>query len=137
MKKQLLALLGLGLLLATVTASAQTMHLKADVPFDFVVGGRTLPSGEYTIRTLNGGNQILAISAPDQKAIVFLTNMCKSLNTSPESKLVFARYGDRYYLSEMWIEGNSTGRQLPKSRSEVRVADNENRDTVVVLAELR
>jgi hypothetical protein len=135
MKKQLLALLGLGLLLATATASAQTMHLKADVPFDFVVGGRTLPSGEYTIRSLNPA--ILSISAPDQKTLVFLTNRCQSLKTSPESKLVFARYGDRYYLSEMWVEGNSTGRQLPNSRPKVRVADNETVETVVVLAQLR
>jgi hypothetical protein len=137
MKKQLVTLLGLGLLLATVTASAQTMRLKADVPFDFVVGGRTLPSGEYTIRSLNGGNHILSISAPDQKTIVFLTNMCQSLNASPESKLIFTRYGDRYVLSEMWIEGSNTGRQLPKSLPEVRVADNKSVETVVVLAELR
>jgi hypothetical protein len=137
MKKQLVTLLGLGLLLATVTASAQTMRLKADVPFDFVVGGRTLPSGEYTIRSLSGGNQILSISAPDQKTIVFLTNMCQSLKASPQSKLIFTRYGDRYVLSEMWIEGSTTGRQLPKSLPEVRVADNKSVETVVVLAELR
>jgi len=137
MKKQLFALLGLGLLLATVTASAQTMRLKADVPFDFVVGGRTLPSGEYTIRSLNDGNQILSITAPDEKSIVFLTNMCQSLKASPASKLIFTRYGDRYVLSEMWIQGSTTGRQLPKSLPEVRVADNQSVETVVVLAELR
>jgi hypothetical protein len=135
MKKQLFALLGLGLLLATVTASAQTIHLKADIPFDFFVGGRSLPTGEYTIRSL--GSQAIAISAPGQKAMVVLTNMCQSVKTSPRSKLVFARYGDRYFLSEMWVQGNSTGRQLPKRRSEVRVADNETAQPVVVLAELQ
>jgi hypothetical protein len=137
MKKQLVTLLGLGLLLATVTASAQSMRLKADVPFDFVVGGKTLPSGEYTIRSLNGGNQILSISAPDQKSVVFLTNMCQSLKASSHSKLIFTRYGDRYVLSEMWIQGSTIGRQLPKSLPEVRVADNKSVETVVVLAELR
>jgi hypothetical protein len=137
MKKQLFALLGLGLLLATVTASAQTMRVKADVPFAFVVGGRTLPSGEYTIQSLNGGNQVLSISAPDQKAIVFLTNMCQSLKASPQSKLIFTHYGDRYFLSEMWIEGSSIGRQLPKSRLEVKLAKNETAHQATVQAELR
>jgi len=49
MKKQLFMLLGLGVLLATASAYAQTTNLKADVPFKFVVAGRTLPSGEYMI----------------------------------------------------------------------------------------
>ena len=49
MKKQLFALLGLGLLLATASAFAQTVALKANIPFSFIVTGKTLPAGEYTI----------------------------------------------------------------------------------------
>jgi len=50
-KKQLLTLLGLGLLLTTVWAYAQTIKLKANVPFNFVVTEERLPGGEYTIRS--------------------------------------------------------------------------------------
>jgi hypothetical protein len=32
--------------------------------------------------------------------------------------LVFHRYGDEYFLSEIWPAGSSTGRGLPKSRAE-------------------
>jgi hypothetical protein len=137
MKKQLFALFGLGLLLATASAYGQTTNLKANVPFNFVVDGRMLPSGEYTIQSLNGVDEALTISGSGQKPSIFLANTCRSLKVSDHSKLVFHRYGDRYFLSEMWVEGNSSGRQLPISRREVQVAQNETAQQVVVLAELR
>jgi hypothetical protein len=134
MKRQLFVLLGIGLLLGT--ASAQTIHMKADIPFSFVVGETTLSSGEYTIRSLNT-NQALYISGSAQNPVVFLANGSYSPKASAHTKLVFDRYGDRYFLSEMWVEGSSVGRKLPKSRGEVRVAENETAQPVVVLAELR
>ncbi len=39
-----------------------------------------------------------------------------------ESKLVFNRYGDRYFLSQVWTEGNSQGRQLLMSDREKEIA---------------
>jgi len=136
MKRRLFALFGMGLLLATSSAYAQTINLKADIPFDFVVGKTTLPSGEYTIRSLNM-DPALSIGGSAHNPILFLAKRCSSRSPSAQSKLVFARYGDRYFLSEMWIEGNSTGRQLLKSGREVRVAQNQAAQPVVVLAELR
>jgi hypothetical protein len=136
MKRQLFVLLGIGLLLATASAYAQTIQLKADIPFSFVVGGTTLPGGEYTIRSLNT-DQTLSISGAGQTQVMFLANRWRSPTPSAQSKLVFARYGDRYFLSEMWIEGHSTGRKLQKSRGEMRVAQNEAGEPVVVLAVLR
>jgi len=135
MKRHLFALLGMGLLLATASAYAQTVKLKADIPFNFVVGNTTLPSGEYTIRSLT--SQALYIDSSGHNPIVFLANTCRSTRPSAQTKLVFARYGDRYFLSEMWMKGNSGGRQLPKSRGKLQVAENEMAQPVVVLAELR
>jgi hypothetical protein len=136
MKKQLFALLGLGLLLATVSAYAQTANLKADVPFKFVVAGRSMPSGEYTIRTLNGINHALVISSEDQKPSIFMAHSCVSMKPV-QSKLVFRRYGDQYFLSEIWTEGSDAGYQLTKSRREVEIARTDSPETVMVLAELR
>ena len=136
MKKQLFMLLGLGVLLATASAYAQTTNLKADVPFKFVVAGRTLPSGEYMIRSARSIDHALIISAAGQKPGIFLANSCRSLK-SVKTKLVFSRYGDQYFLSQIWMAGNEAGYQLPKSRREVEVAWNDTAETVMVLAELR
>jgi hypothetical protein len=136
MKKQLFALLSLGLLLATASAYARTVNVKANVPFKFVVAGRTMPKGEYTIRTLDGINHPLLIRGDGQKQSIFLAHSCVSVKPV-QTKLVFNRYGDQYFLSEIWTEGNDAGYQLAKSRREVEMARNDTVERLVVLAELR
>jgi hypothetical protein len=38
-------------------------------------------------------------------------------------KLVFHRHGDTYFLSEVWVAGNSNGRTLFRSRAERELAE--------------
>jgi hypothetical protein len=45
-----LSMAALAILLAA-PVSAQTITVKASVPFDFVVGARTMPAGEYVVST--------------------------------------------------------------------------------------
>jgi hypothetical protein len=137
MKKHLFALLGLGLLLASAPAYAQTINLKADVPFDFVVNGSALPSGEYIIRSTNSAGRVLSLSGAAEGPRFFMANTCRSTKASGQTKLVFIHDRDGYFLSEMWVEGSTTGIQLPKSRRARQVADNMTSEKVVVLAELR
>ncbi|HXY08375.1 MAG TPA: hypothetical protein VEI52_11075 [Terriglobales bacterium] len=136
MKKQLFALLGLGLLLANAPAYAQDIHLKANIPFDFVVNGSALPSGEYTIRSSNSLGRLLSMSG-GERSILVLANPSRSLKASAQSKLVFIHDGDRYFLSEMWMEGSSAGVELPKNRRPVQVGENTPVEQGVILAELR
>ena len=138
MKKQLFALIGLGLLLATASAYAQTVELKANIPFNFIVQGETLPAGEYMIEKLSSGNSVLAIRSSDQQTQkTVLAIRCESLNASPRSRLLFHRYGDQYFLSQIWVAGNNSGQQLPKSRRESEVAMDYTVKNVNVVAALR
>jgi hypothetical protein len=41
-----------------------------------------------------------------------------SLDPVRSAALVFRRYGDDYFLSEVWPKGGSIGRALPKSHTE-------------------
>lgn len=122
MKKQL-NLLGLGLLLVTALAYAETVNMKVNIPFNFVVGGATLPSGEYTVQGLGLGGNAISIRKLDQTAkSLTLAIRCESTKVPEQSKLVFHRYGDRYFLAKIWMAGNSSGREIPKSRRETEVA---------------
>jgi hypothetical protein len=142
MKKHALTLVGvLSLLLAAGSAWTQISApaLRAHIPFNFVVDKQALPAGEYTIAPMGTGGNALLIRDRDGKAkALVVTNNCESLNPADKSKLVFRRYGtDRYFLSQVWVAGNDTGRQLPKSAHESEVAMDLHSTDVIVLASLR
>jgi hypothetical protein len=139
MKKHLLAFLGL--VLVTGSAYAQSIKLKANVPFNFVVSGGTLRGGEYTFRSeKTDPEHELTINAMGQSSRIFLAVPCLSLKAgrpSNQTELVFGRYGDLYFLSEIWVKGKSVGQRLPKTGREVEMAKNDSLQQVVILAELR
>jgi hypothetical protein len=137
MKKQLFTLLGLGLMLASAAAYSQTVNMKVNIPFKFVVRDAALPSGEYTIATLAGSSDAISIRNSNQKGqSLVLSHRCESLKASKQTKLVFHRYGDRYFLSQIWLAGDNAGRELPKSRQEVEVAQDYTMQNVLLVASL-
>jgi hypothetical protein len=140
MKNQLFALIGLGLLLATASAYAQTGVVKANVPFNFIVNKTQISAGEYTIQPLGTTSAgALALQSSDRKMIMaFLPNSCESARPQETSKLVFHRYGSQYFLAQVWTEGNDRGSELPTSEQEKEVASSyPARQDVVVVATLR
>ncbi len=128
MKKELLKgftmltlIITLALVSAAVSAQAQTPGHKivADVPFDFIVGDKTFQAGEITVRRTGDSEAVLLISNANSRQGAFrLTNSVQAAKTSEKAKLVFNKYGDRYYLSQVWTSGTDSGRELLKSRSE-------------------
>ncbi|HUJ94208.1 MAG TPA: hypothetical protein VLW84_03010 [Terriglobales bacterium] len=138
MKKQRFVLLGLGLLLAATSAFSQTVVSKAKIPFDFIVAGKTLPAGEYAIQKLELAESTLAIRSSDLRTqMMAQSNRCEALNAPSEGKLVFHKYGEQYFLAQIWSAGNPSGRELPKSQREVEVAQDYTVQNVIIVADLR
>lgn len=139
MKKQLLTVATvLSLLLVAASAFAQTGTVRANIPFKFVVNQATLPPGEYTLTKLGQAGEVTAIQRDGGKEVkLVMPNHLESFKPADKTKLVFRCYGDRYFLSEIWIEGSHSGRKLPKSAHESEVAMDFTSQDVVVLASLR
>ncbi len=138
MKNQLFALIGLGLLLATASAYAQTGVVKANVPFNFIVNKADLPAGQYTIQPVGLSGSAMAIQSPDGQIVkLVLPHACESGEAQKTSKLVFHRYGSQYFLAQVWTAGNDRGQELPKSGREREVAMDYPAQNVVVVAALR
>jgi hypothetical protein len=135
MKKHTL-LLGLSLLLIGTLASARDVNMKVNVPFDFVVNGATLPSGQYSLQGLGLGNAIAIRNADHTANAMALAIRCESPKTSEKTKLVFHRYGNRYFLAQIWIAGDNSGKEFPKSRLETEMAQNRTAEEVVLVAAL-
>ena len=108
---------------ASVSTQAQslTYRLTANIPFDFSVAGKKLPAGKYWINRAqqSSGDTVIRISSTDGHSnVTRFTIPIIGFNPAKDSALVFHRYGDEYFLSEIWPAGASTGRELPKSRAE-------------------
>ena len=100
---------------------AQSIMLKADVPFNFVVGDTQLHSGEYHVKQSHPGVMLIQSKDARSSAMV-LTTATQARKFSDVGKLVFNRYGDQYFLSKIWAPSSDSGRELPKSRLEREVA---------------
>lgn len=138
MKNQLFALIGLGLLLATASAYAQTGVMKANVPFNFIVDKTDVPAGQYMIQSVGTTGTAVAIESSDRSLVkLVLPNSCESSQAQEKSKLVFHRYGGQYFLAQIWREGDNRGSELPKSQRENEVAMDYPSQNVVVVATLR
>jgi hypothetical protein len=119
------ALFALGLLLAVSATEAQQLRVKAEIPFDFVVGNQVLPAGEYTVMTEGAARQAIWIRSNETKASAVSIAFSSSASGNGEaSKLVFHSLDGRYFLSEIWTAGYDQGLQLPKPRMEVQLAKN-------------
>ena len=101
-------------------AAAQSVRilLRGNIPFAFEIGGKSLPAGNYevlqvgadlyTIRNMRGNIsvQLMAFSYPQAR-------------TMPKSAtLVFHRYGERSFLTEVWRPAEIQGIQFASHEAE-------------------
>lgn len=126
MKRQIvkgmtMVLMVAALALVGAVASASGQTARADVPFEFVAGSKTLAAGHYELSTANSAGEVLKIRGTEQS--IFLLTMSATKNQiADKGKLVFRRYGNRYFLAEIWTAGHAEGRRLMKSKEEKAIA---------------
>lgn len=94
------------------------------IPFDFVVAGKTLPAGRYVVtRSTLASDEIVSLRGVDKNDGAYALTMTMQANKiQDDTKLVFNRYQDQYFLSEFWTSGTTNGRQLIKSGRERELA---------------
>lgn len=131
-------MLTLALLAATQTVRAQEPVL-VNIPFAFAAGDATLPAGEYRVEKVRDGSPVLLIrSTEGSPAIIVMTSPASANEPQEKAKLIFHRYGNHYFLAQVWSAGSSSGRELPKSAKEKEqvLARNEAPDQVTIVARL-
>lgn len=113
------------ILLATFVVSAQAQspsnRVTAQIPFDFNIGDKKLLSGKYSIGRLRQNADDIVLSIDDAKGhskAIHTSIPVRNLDLTDNAKLVFHRYGDQYFLYQVWPAGTTTGRQFPASRAE-------------------
>jgi len=122
MRKQLLkgltmlvAIMALAMVSAVASANGQSRTSKANVPFEFMVGDKSLPAGAYTIASATAAGDALRVRSVESNESALRITSLLSGKSSP--KLVFHRYGERYFLAEVWSTAGD-GRQLMTCKQE-------------------
>ncbi len=133
MRKQVVQTLGqlslvvaIALTVFSVSAVAQSLDLpmRAKVPFEFKVGAKTFPAGEYSFQrsNMNSGDLIVRVNNIESDRNAFpMTIPVVRYTAQEKGSVVFNRYGDEYFLAEIWAAGATTGRALPRSNEEREV----------------
>ncbi len=142
MKKSILritGLLALALVAATQIARAQE-PIAVTIPFAFTAADKMLPAGEYRVEKAAQGSLVLLIRRMDGNESMFVSSFAAS-SSSPQtqSKLIFHRYGNQYFLSQVWVAGYTQGRQLRESAKEKEqelAASNATPEKITIVARL-
>lgn len=123
MKRLLYTLVVLMILAVGFTAEAQTdgaEKIVADIPFAFNVGQVKLPAGKYTFMVLNPASdrKILQIRSMKKGRSAIVHASIVTTKVSDDTKLVFRRYGDRYFFDQAQVAGGSTALAAVMSKAE-------------------
>jgi hypothetical protein len=131
MKKQSLRIFlmfGLLAILAVSSAHAQSSReMTANIRFSFTVGDKTFPAGEYRVTRLNPASDKAALmikSADGRMSKIVLTVPVQAGRAEESARLIFNRYGEQYFLAQVWTPADNTGLELSRSRDERSLARN-------------
>jgi hypothetical protein len=121
MKQRVLYLLGsIGVVLGMSTIGAQGQvigQLEANIPFTFHAGGAKLPPGKYVIHVLDNTDLgLMEIQSADGRtSALFEVREAQDSTEPKKTELVFNHYGNRYFLSRLFDEGDKVGSAVVES----------------------
>jgi len=116
MKKFAIAAFALLAGLSTASLHAQSTEIRANIPFNFTVSGKTLPAGTYRFYSVHGNT--LVIQNVNRSAGV-LSHIDTKDTAQPDLRsIVFNKYGDHYFLREVQSSVADLNGQLPVTKSE-------------------
>jgi hypothetical protein len=118
MKRNVIGALMTLIVALTITVpmvNAQSTIMTANVPFAFSIGDKQLPAGAYSVREM--GRATLVQSKDGGNSVLGLYTYA-GLSKADETKLVFHKVGDHYFLTQIWTSARAEGLAIPQSKLE-------------------
>jgi hypothetical protein len=105
---------------ATPSFAQSTSLVKADIPFAFQANGKLMPAGTYIIGQENGS--IMRLSGTDNH-VQALAMALRDNGVKPAtvSKITFNKYGDHYFLHNVWVAGSTTSYRCTTTKQEKNI----------------
>ena len=99
----------------SVSARAEEPALAVKVPFDFYVGTKLLPAGEYVIESSRGLVLVREKKSGDAVATT-ATVPVKAPHEGINQRVVFQSRGKQHYLAQLWWLDCDYGQQVVNTR---------------------
>ena len=102
---------------ASALLAGNTALVTVTLPHAVTVGAATLPSGQYTISSVDmaSGDDILVIRSEKGNVVATLQAQKTYLNNRAEkSQVVLSRDGDTWNLDKLFVEGDGISYQFVK-----------------------
>lgn len=109
---------------------------RVDIPFAFIVGGVHLPAGYYHVYH-PGDPYVIVLEKDDGRARAMVYVHPSTDPGASSTKLVFNKYGDQYFLSQVWTEPDREVHQCFHCRAEQKLMAQAGRKDLVVIAAKR
>jgi len=126
--------------LMPLLASAQLRDngMLAKVPFQFRAGNTLVPAGQCAVQRAGLNPSTLMIRNDGAKIALFATARTVSATKgSSGNALIFHKYGERYFLSGIRVEGSPIAYQFSEGKAEAELrAQNVPASQEIVLAQL-
>ena len=119
MKRIFAAVLVATACLMTHTGALAQNKLQATIPFDFTVGQSQLPAGTYMITYVQP--RVIEFSNWQKNVDVMTLITATADVTQTPNRLVFNKYGNQYFLSEVRGGYGGTALKVGTSKREKRV----------------
>jgi hypothetical protein len=98
--------------------TAQDYVMRVDVPFAFAVGDTSLPAGSYNVQRDASRNLIVLNCRDANAAVAKIGHGVYNKRIPEQGKLVFHRYGDKYFLNQITVPGSRTATELNPTKTE-------------------
>src|SRR5262245_32917921 len=105
-------------------------RVNANIPFDFVVGGKEFKAGKYSVSRVapsNSPGTLIIRGEENGGSATFNVNNAIDKGDAG-TRLIFRRYGNQYFLAKVFDGYSGEGAELLKSKSEREAA--KKRDTI-------
>ena len=128
------------LVLGGVTAASAQFNfgsaLRVNVPSEFVVEDKVFPAGEYSIfqtPSTTDSSTNLILRGRNGRSMIMNTMIARSNEAAMSTHLVFDVIDGTHFLSKIWLKGEITANEIPKSSFERRlIAENKQVQQVVI-----
>jgi hypothetical protein len=100
--------------------------VSVSVPFDFYVGNKRMPAGNYQISSVNRASFLIRDTTGENIKMLVHAPLVVEAGAGKVTResLVFNRYGNQYFLREVYAQTSALGKMLYESKAEKNVRRN-------------